>query len=125
MADPGTTQAPAPASGQPSGGGMGSAMLTALQNVVTAINGLASTLTAARVQVRGSFVLTGGSPSTVVAQIAVASGSTIVCFPLNAVAATTPIYLNSKNAGVGFTVSTGSGSNAAGTESYAYVVLNG
>ena len=129
MADLGTTQAPAPATGQPAGGGMGSAFLTAVQNIVTAINGLASTLTAARVQARGSFTL-GAASSTVVAQIAVASGSTVTWAPLNASAATLTgsskaLYLSTKTAGVGFTVATADGTNAAGTEVFSYIVSNG
>ena len=125
---------PAPSStpAQPGGGGWGtvsSALLTAIQNIVTAINGLASTLTAARVQARGSFTL-GAAATTSVVQIAVASGSTIMWAPLNASAATLEgsakaLYLSSQTAGTGFVVATASGGNAAGTEVFSYVVLNG
>ena len=108
---------------------MGSAFLAAVQNIVTAINGLASTLKAARVQYRGSFTLAAAATTTV-AQTAVTAGSTIDWAPLNASAATLEgsakaLYLSSQTAGTGFVVATASGGNAAGTESFSYVVLNG
>jgi hypothetical protein len=103
--------------------------LATVQNIVTAISGLASALTAARVQVKGSFTLSAAS-STTVAQSSVTANSAIQWTPLNAAAATLTgssksLYLSSKTAGTGFVVATGDGTNAVGTEVFSYVVLNG
>lgn len=99
------------------------------QDVVTQLQGIVTQLTALVAAINGRVVsgtitLTAGA-STVVAQPAVQSLSTIVLTPTNAAAAnllrTDGLFVASKIPGTSFTLTTGTGS-AAGTETFAYSI---
>jgi hypothetical protein len=74
-------------------------------------------------RVFGSFTLVA-APTTTVTQPNVTAGATVLLTPTNAAAANRPIYLSSNAPGASFTVATGNGAAAAGTETYNYVVVN-
>lgn len=76
----------------------------------------------------GSFTL-GAAATTVVNNGNVLTTSIIIPFPTNASAgtlmgSTKSLYISAKSAGVSFTVATASAVAAAGTETFAYVIVN-
>jgi hypothetical protein len=114
-----------PAWQQADGGSMG------VSDVVIQLQGIVSQLTAlVKVfkgrPIYGTFTLSA-APSTAIIQPAVQSNSEISWTPTNAAAATLQgsakaLYISVILAGTSFTVTTGSGGNAAGTETFSYVV---
>jgi hypothetical protein len=79
-------------------------------------------------RVSGSFTL-GAAASTTVTQPGIAANGFPLLVPTNAAAATLmgsakALYLSAVVAGASFTVATASGGNAAGTEIFAYVLVN-
>lgn len=76
----------------------------------------------------GSFTLTAAA-TLVVPQVMVTATSFIFLQPTNAAAATLQgssesLYISAKSAGVSFTVATADGGNAAGTETFDYLIVN-
>jgi hypothetical protein len=76
----------------------------------------------------GSFTL-GAAATTAVANTNVTANSRIVCWPTNAAAAllmsgTKALYTSAKTASTSFTVATQDGTNAAGTETFDYIIFN-
>jgi hypothetical protein len=76
----------------------------------------------------GSFTL-GAAATTVVNNTNVTASSRIVCWPTNAAAAllmsgTKALYTSAKTASTSFTVATQDGTNAAGTETFDYIIFN-
>jgi hypothetical protein len=90
---------------------------------------LIATLKAIFPQIFGTFTL-AASPTTTVTQPGVQANSVIPTpTPTNAAAAqlmgsAKALYISSLTPGVGFTVATGDGAAAAGTETFQYVVFN-
>lgn len=79
-------------------------------------------------RVSGSFTLAAAATTTV-ANTDIVGGSIVLLTPTNAAAATLQgsakaLYISAINAGTGFVVSTASGANAAGTETFSYVAWN-
>lgn len=77
----------------------------------------------------GVFTLTAGSPTTVVPNTAVTAASIIMLQPYDPDAAqmvgsAACPYISARTAGTSFSVTTGNGSNAAGTEVFAYWLVN-
>ena len=71
----------------------------------------------------GVFTMTAGTPSTSV-KVPTATASTFVALmPLTGSASTAAIYVSARTAGTGFTVTTGAGGNAAGTEQFQYITI--
>lgn len=112
----------------PNGPGQGTAGGT---DVVTQLQGIVRQLAAwvkafSGRQTFGSFTLAAAA-STTVSQPAVQANSAISITPTNASAATlvsgahSP-YIASISPGASFTVSTADGGNAAGTETYSYLI---
>ena len=67
--------------------------------------------------------------TTPVTQPAITASSKVLLEPTNAAAATLmgsvkSLYVSALTAGTGFTVATASGGNAAGTETFNYIVSN-
>ena len=100
-------------------------------DVVTALQGIIRQLTAwvkafSGRQTFGSFTLAAAATTTV-AQTAVQSNSYVALTATNADAATliagvhSP-YLSSISPGVSFTIATADGGNAAGTETFSYLI---
>ena len=105
-----------------------SAIITILQNIVTAVNGLSSSFTAKKQVTSGNFSL-AAAPTTSVAQAFVTATSTIQITPVNASAATLmgsskSLYIASRVVGVSFTVGTADGTNATGAELFSYSLVN-
>lgn len=76
----------------------------------------------------GTFTLAAAA-STTVTDTAVLTDSTILLMPTNAAAATLmgsskSLYVSARTAVTSFAVSTADGLNAAGTETFQYIVLN-
>jgi hypothetical protein len=72
----------------------------------------------------GSFTMGAGSPSTVVSTSQIKTGTYIGLMPTSASAAVAMCYVSSTSVGTSFTVSTGAGGNAAGTEAFNYIIVN-
>ena len=77
----------------------------------------------------GSFTMTAASASTVIEDTNIKSTSSIFISPTNQAAAsmqgsTQYIYVSDKTAGTSFTVTTADGTNALGTESFDYLIIN-
>lgn len=72
----------------------------------------------------GKFTMTGGLASTIVSSSQIKAGSYIGLMPGTALAATSMCYVSAISPGVSFTVSTGLGVNAAGTETFTYLITN-
>ena len=76
---------------------------------------------------RGTFTFDADA-STAIANTSVTANSIIVIFPTNAAAGTlvsgakSP-YISAKSAGVSFTVDTADAGNAAGTETFNYIIM--
>ena len=75
----------------------------------------------------GSFTLTAASSSSVISNQNIQSYSKIFLTPTNASAAqlmgaATHLFISSKTANISFTVQTGNGGNALGTETFDYIV---
>jgi len=99
-----------------------------LQGAVTNISQLVTTLQAIFPRIFGSFTLTA-NPTTTVTQPSIQANSLVFLFPTNASAATLQgsnksLYLSTLSAGTGFTVATAAGTNAVGTETFIYFVIN-
>jgi len=76
----------------------------------------------------GTFTLAAAA-TTVVPNTFVKANSVIIPFPTNAAAGTLQgsaksLYISATTAGVSFTVATASAANAAGTETFAFLILN-
>jgi hypothetical protein len=76
----------------------------------------------------GTFTA-GAAATTDVANTAVLTGCKVFIFPTNAAAGTLmagadSLYVSAVTAGVGFTVATAGGGNAAGTETFNYLIFN-
>lgn len=76
----------------------------------------------------GSFTADADS-STTVANASVQTTSTILLMPTNAAAATlqagsSAFYVSARTSGVSFAVTTADAGNAAGTETFQYIVIN-
>lgn len=122
---------------QPPGQGTagGTDIVTALQGIIRQIaNGNANLLTliaaieAVFPRITGSFTLAAAATTTVT-QPAITASSKVLLEPTNAAAATLmgsvkSLYVSALTAGTGFTVATASGGNAAGTETFNYIVSN-
>lgn len=110
-------------------------IVTALQGIINQLSNsnanmvaLTAALQAAFPQVIGSFTL-AASASTTVAQTGIKANGFPIWIPTNASAAelegsVKKLYLASINPGVGFTLTTGSGTAAAGTETMSYILVN-
>ena len=77
-------------------------------------------------RVTGSFTM-GASSSQVVTEANVAANSIVQLVPTNASAAVLQgssecLYVSAISPGVSFTVATGAGTNAAGTETFSYLI---
>jgi hypothetical protein len=104
-------------------------VVTQLQNIVTKLTGLIAATNAvakalANRAVLGAFTATAGT-SSVIAQPAVQSQSTVSIVPMNSAASTLVQahgYFITNSVGVGFTVTFGAG--AAGTETFNYIVTS-
>lgn len=99
-------------------------VVTQLQAIVRQLSALVNAITG-RV-ISGTFTLTA-TASTTITQPGVQSLSTIQLIPTNAAAGTLQgsakaLYVSAKVAGTSFTVSTASGGNAAGTETFSYTI---
>ena len=70
----------------------------------------------------GTFTMQAGVPSTTISAPQVVATSHIALTPTSASAALAMVYVSARTAGTGFTVSTGAGGNAAGTESFTYQI---
>lgn len=115
-----------PEPSQPSG--LGSLVVTTLQNGVTAINGLAQAVLNAWPRVTGTFTLAAAATTTV-AQPAIRATSVVVLSPTNATAGTLmgsakALYVSSITPGTGFVVATASAAAAAGTETFSYSIFS-
>lgn len=78
-------------------------------------------------RVSGTFTLAAAATTTV-ANTGIQGSSIIILTPTNAAAGTLQgsakaLYISAVNAGTGFTVTTASGANAAGTETFSYVAF--
>jgi hypothetical protein len=105
-------------------------ILSALQNGVQAIRALNKTLGLRFESATfGSFTWAGATSSVSVSNPAVLSTSIIVFTPTNASAGSLTgsnkaPYVSAKTPGTGFTLTTANGTNAAGTETFDYIVVN-
>jgi hypothetical protein len=99
------------------------AILAALKDIAVAINKLSTIWRSL-----STFTLTA-APSTTVSNASVRANSLIVLQAMNASAGTLQgtaahLYVSNLVTGTGFTVTTANGSSAAGTEQFAYAVVN-
>ena len=105
-------------------------ILSALQNGVQAIRALNKTLGLRFESTTfGSFTWAGATPSVSVANPAVLASSIVIFVPTNASAGSLTgsnkaPYVSAKSVGTGFTLTTANGTNAAGTETFDYIVVN-
>jgi hypothetical protein len=105
-------------------------ILSALQNGVQAIRDLNKTFGLRFESTTfGSFTWGGATPSVSVSNPAVLATSIVVFIPTNASAGSLTgsnkaPYISAKTPGVGFTMTTANGTNAAGTETFDYIVVN-
>ena len=125
-----TAGAPPPAGGGWGGGGVASQIMTVLQQGVVAINQLATNILNTWPRTTGTFTLAAAA-STTVAQPAVKATSVVIPFAANAAAAalmgsSKSLYVPAASIvpGASFTVKTGDGTNAAGTELFTYAIFN-
>ena len=106
-------------------------------DAITLLKAIATNLSAQTTAFTGflGVVGTGGNitlanaATTVVAQALVTANSLIFLYPTNAAAATlvagsSSPYISAKSAGVSFTVATADAGNAAGTETFSYLLVN-
>ena len=105
-----------------------SAIKLANQNLSAAIVQLNATLGLVLPRVFGSFTLAAAATTTVT-NSKVAANSIIVLMPTNAAAGTLmgsakSLYISARSAGVSFTVATAAGTNAAGSETFDYQIIN-
>jgi hypothetical protein len=129
-----------PAPGQGSSGGTD--IVTQLQGIVrqlstsnanintliTSVNALTAAVLATFPRITGSFTLAAAA-STTVTQTKTAANSVILLIPTDASAATLmgsnkSLYISALTTGASFAVSTASGGNAAGTETFDYIMVN-
>ena len=106
---------------------LSSTLLTIGQNIVTAINNLATAFAGPSPKLNGNITLAAAA-TTVVAQAGVKAGALVLLIPTNAAAGTLmgsakALYISATTPGVGFTVATASGV-AVGTETFSYLVFN-
>lgn len=112
------------------GGQIGGTMqdqVNKVQQIVVYLGKIVQTLTNLFPRVSGTFTLAAAATTTV-ANTDIVGGSIILLTPTNAAAATLQgsvkaLYISAINAGTGFTVTTASGGNAAGTETFSYVAF--
>lgn len=111
-------------------GGANSLMLAQAKNLVAGIGNLYKALNQAfPIQAAGTLTLAAAASTTVTGNSAISSETVgIALFPTNASAATLQgsaksLYVSAITTG-GFTVSTASGGNAAGTETFFWFAVN-
>jgi hypothetical protein len=107
--------------------GLGSLVITTLQNGVVAINSLVQAIKNVFPTVTGSFTLAAAA-STVVTQPAIRATSVIQLSATNAAAATlqgsAKALYYTLTPGTGFTVFTANAGAAAGSETFSYSIFN-
>jgi hypothetical protein len=112
---------------QPAGGGMQD-LVSVQGNGVRYLGQLVQLLQQLLPRITGSFTMPAAATKAV-AETRVQANSIISLTPTDASAGTLQgsakcLYISSVTAGVGFTVATASGGNAAGTETFSYFALN-
>lgn len=103
-------------------------LISTLQGSNQIMSRLVQTISQIFPRVTGTFTLAAAA-STTVTQPSTAANSIILLMPTNAAAGTLmgsakSLYVSARTAGASFTVATASGVAAAGTETFAYCIVN-
>ena len=98
-----------------------------LAQLVQTLNTIATIFPRVSAVAFGTFTL-GAAATTVVSETTTQANSVVLPFPTNASAGTLQgsnksLYVSARTANTSFTVATASGAAAAGTETFAYVIL--
>lgn len=114
-----------PDASPPAGGSM---FLTIGQNIVSAINRLATVMSTTFPRITGTFTLAAAATTTVT-QPGIKATSVVQLTPTNAAAATLmgsakALYVSAKTPGASFTVATANAVAAVGTETFDYSVFS-